>query len=83
MWRAKVAKKTLNQNAGLFTIDVDFYDEADPQTIIARRAFPLDEHMTLDEIKSKVEFIGRQEQVKHQALSLLDSKISVGDEIAF
>lgn len=81
-WKARVAKKTTDQPAGVFTLDIEFFDDADPAAVISRKPLSLPYGVTLAEIQTIVKAEGAVERAKFNALQNLDSKIGVGAEIS-
>lgn len=80
-WKAKVAQKTSDQNSGTFTLAIDFYDTADPATMIVRREITVPASATLAEIQVLVRAEGVRERTKFNDLKVLDGRINVGDEV--
>lgn len=81
-WKARVADKQLNPAAGTLTLDVDYFDDQQPGTVIVRHSLVFPPHATLAEMQSEVVNVGRQERAKRQALETLSARVSVGTEVA-
>jgi hypothetical protein len=80
-WKGKVAKKTLDQGPGQFTLTVDFYDDANPTIMIARRDVVVPIAATLAEIQLLVRAEGVRERAKSNYLAVLDGRIPLDAEI--
>ncbi len=80
-WKGKIAKKTSGQAAGTFTLDIDFYDDANPAVMIVRRTVTVPSSASLAEIQILVRSEGVRERSKFNDLKAIDGKINVGDEV--
>ena len=80
-WKGKVASKKLDQLSGTFTLEIDFYDDVDPATMIVRRQVSVPASFTLAEIQVLVRADGMRERAKFNDLKALDGRIAVGAEV--
>lgn len=80
-WKGKVAAKRLDQSAGQFALAIDYYDTADPATMIVRRDVVVPSSATLAEIQILVRATGVVERAKFNDLAALNGRIAVGDEV--
>lgn len=81
-WRARVVGKSADQRSGTFTLDIEFFDDVDPSTVISRLPVRIPTGYTLGEIQAEVRSQGASERAKFNMLAALDARISVGQEIS-
>lgn len=65
-WRFKVAKKTPNPDEGTVALDIDYYDDAAPATVIVRRVFVFPAYMTTALMQSEIQHEGRKEKARRE-----------------
>lgn len=78
-WRARVAKKTLQRVD--FVLSVEFFDDADPATVLLREDIAFPAGMTLAEIRADIKARGAKERAVMSNLRQLSDLINVGDEV--
>ena len=81
-WRARVARKAVDQQTGMFKLDVEFFDDSDPATVVSRQALCLSCDLTAQEIQDKVRGLATSERAKFAALRSLDARFPLGSEIS-
>ena len=74
-WRYKVAKKTPDPDNGTVGLDVDYYDDAAPATVIARRAFSFPAYMTTALIQAEIKHEGLKEKTRRAAVDALAAAV--------
>lgn len=80
-WKGKVAAKRPDQASGTFALAIDFFDDADPLTMIVRRDVVVPSTASLAEIQILVRGAGVVERAKFNDLKTLDGRIAVGAEV--
>lgn len=65
-WRFKVAKKNPNPEQGTVELEVDYYDDATPATMIVRREFVFPAYMTTALMQSEIQHEGRKEKARRE-----------------
>jgi hypothetical protein len=77
-----VAKKTIEQPTGTFTLDVEFFDDTDPALVLVRKPVSVPVGYSVQEIQLEIRVAGARERAKFEALKTLDARITVGQEIS-
>ncbi len=80
-WKARVVKKTADYVAQNLTLDVEYFDAADPALVLARRQHSFPAGATGAEVATSIKLAGASEKRAREAVGALDAQITVGQEI--
>jgi hypothetical protein len=80
-WKGKVTAKSPDHARGEVVVNIEFFDDADPATILHGEQFRFPAFMSTDELVTAVRKVGSEERRKRAQVAALLDQIPIGYEV--